>query len=225
MRASRRTSARLRLRLLLAAAVLVIAGSVWLVSEAQRNAADRAYSESAAGQRMLVAMLNQETGFRGYALTRREEFLEPFRERRTGLRDRAAARRARWREDKREERDAGTTGRHRAPVARDGSRRDRRLRARSDRPFVQGSPLMRKRVFDQFRLENARLQRDLDAERTRKLDRSGLVSVAVILLVALFFFGLSYLLIDRQAEAAPATARSRARLQAQPGRSSPRPCR
>jgi len=60
-------------------AVLTIAGSVWMVSQAQRNAADRAYAQSPAGQKMFVAMLNQQTGFRGFALTRRSEFLKPFR--------------------------------------------------------------------------------------------------------------------------------------------------
>ena len=201
MPSSRKTSAYWRLRLLLAVAVLTIAGSVWLVSQAQRNAADRAYDEGAAGQRMLVAMLNQETGFRGFALTRREEFLRPFKD---GVRDfeRALRDADSLAGDKREERDLS---------AQAASAREWRamattelglLRSDRDRSFESGPVLMRKQVFDRFRVQNARLQRDLAAERTRKLDRAGLVSVAVILLVAFFFFGLSYFLIDRQARAA-----------------------
>ena len=144
---SRRTSARLRLRLLLAVAVLAIAGSVWLVSEAQRNAVDRAYSESAAGQRMLVAMLNQETGFRGYALTRRKEFLEPFQ---SGVRDfEAALRRAgALARDSREERDlalqAATARQWRAMARAEIAK----LRSDPTRPFVPRLALMRKRVFE-----------------------------------------------------------------------------
>lgn len=202
MRASGAKSTSNRLRLLLAVAVLTIAASVWLVSQGQRDAADRAYRQSAAGQRMLVAMLNQETGLRGFMLTRRSEFLEPFRR---GVSDfemalrevsaLAGAKRAegglalqvatarQWRAMAQEEIDL--------------------IRSDPERPFF-GRSLARSRVFEQFRRENARLQRDLAAERTRKLDRAGLVSVAVILLVAFFFFGLSYFLVDRQTKAARA---------------------
>ena len=201
MRASSRTSAFWRLRLLLAVAVLTIAGSVWLVSQAQRDAADRAYQESAAGQRMLVAMLNQETGFRGFALTRREEFLAPFK---NGIRDFEQALRdaGTLAGDERKARDLSLQ----ADTARDWRAMARteiaRLRADRFRSFQTGPALMRKQVFDRFRVQNASLQRDLTAERTRKLDRAGLLSVAVILLVAFFFFGVSYFLIDRQAKAA-----------------------
>jgi len=201
MPSSRKTSAYWRLRLLLAVAVLTIAGSVWLVSQAQRSAADRAYGESAAGQRMLVAMLNQETGFRGFALTRREEFLQPFKE---GVRDfeRALRDADSLAGAKRDERDLSAQ----AASAREWRAMAKTelglLRSDRDRSFESGPVLMRKQVFDRFRVQNSRLQRDLAAERTRTLDRVGLVSVAVILLVAFFFFGLSYFLIDRQARAA-----------------------
>jgi hypothetical protein len=57
------------------AGVLVIAGAVWGVAQVQRDTADRAYREAAGGERML----DQETGLRGFALTRSEAFLKPFR--------------------------------------------------------------------------------------------------------------------------------------------------
>jgi methyl-accepting chemotaxis protein len=72
------TSNRIRLRLLLVVAVLTIAGAVWGVSQTQRNAADRAFAQSRAAQQMLTAMLDQQTGLRGFALSREEEYLEPF---------------------------------------------------------------------------------------------------------------------------------------------------
>ena len=69
----------MRLRLLLAVAVVTIAAAVWGVSQLQRNAADRAFAASRAGQEMLTAMVDQETGLRGYILAQKdEEFLEPF---------------------------------------------------------------------------------------------------------------------------------------------------
>jgi diguanylate cyclase (GGDEF)-like protein len=196
-----RTSAQARLRLLLAVAVLTIAGSVWLVSDVQRESADAAYAESAAGQRMFVAMLSQQTGLRGFALTRREEFLEPFR---LGVREFEQALR-----------DAGALARHdrgkrdltlQAATAREwrsmAMAEISRLRAGPGRRKAAGTAVSRKRAFDRFRTQNLRLQRDLDEERTAKLDRAGLVSVAVILLVAFFFFGVSYFVIERQARAA-----------------------
>ncbi len=73
-------STRLRLRLVLVAAVLVIAGAVWGVSETQRGAADQAFREAQNGQMILTSMLDQETGARGFIINREEEFLEPYQE-------------------------------------------------------------------------------------------------------------------------------------------------
>ncbi len=72
-------SARNRARLLLAAAVIVIAVSVWGVSAQQRGGADRVFDETRSAEQMLAAMLDQETGVRGFALTRQDTFLEPYR--------------------------------------------------------------------------------------------------------------------------------------------------
>ena len=48
------TSARNRARALLALAVVVIAGSVWVVSATQRRTADRVFDETRAAQLMLT---------------------------------------------------------------------------------------------------------------------------------------------------------------------------
>src|SRR3954469_14485153 len=68
---------RARLFLVLGIAVVVLA--VWFTNRAQHDAATRAFEESQSGQGMLTAMLDQQTGLRGFALTRREEFLDPYR--------------------------------------------------------------------------------------------------------------------------------------------------
>jgi CHASE3 domain sensor protein len=44
-----------------------------------RDSSDRIFSETRSIQGMLTAMLDQETGLRGYALTKQAVFLEPYR--------------------------------------------------------------------------------------------------------------------------------------------------
>ena len=67
-----------RTRLVLAVAVGVVAFAVWAVSETQRSTAERVFDESRAAGRMQTAMLDQETGLRGFALTRERPYLQPF---------------------------------------------------------------------------------------------------------------------------------------------------
>ena len=70
--------------------VAIIAGSVSLarLTEARQTLLDEMGPAVRANQSLEVALLNQETGIRGYALTRNAEFLVPYRD---GLADEAAA--------------------------------------------------------------------------------------------------------------------------------------
>ena len=70
--------------------VAIIAGSVSLarLTEARETLLDEIGPAVRANQSLEVALLNQETGIRGYALTRNAEFLAPYRD---GLADEAAA--------------------------------------------------------------------------------------------------------------------------------------
>ena len=63
----------MRARLFLVLGIAVVVCAVWFTNHAQHEAATRAFEESQRGQGMLTAMLDQETGLRGFALTRREE--------------------------------------------------------------------------------------------------------------------------------------------------------
>ena len=67
-----------RLRALLALSVLVIGGSVWLFAGQQRDAVIGMQGKLRASSDLLTAMLDQETGVRGYALTGEKSFLEPY---------------------------------------------------------------------------------------------------------------------------------------------------
>jgi diguanylate cyclase (GGDEF)-like protein len=192
-----RASSRVRLRLLLAVAVLSIAGAVWGVSQTQRTAADRAFAESRAGQQLLTAMLDQETALRGFALASEEDFLAPFfrgesafdaaletARRNSGASelptlDRLVADSHRW---------------HALAVAE-----IERQRAHNQAPVNVSDGRVRKAAFDRYRASNAAFQREVAVARRRDLSRASLISVAAILGLGLLFGGVGYLAIERQA--------------------------
>ena len=66
------------MRVLAVAAVVAIAASVWTAVEVQRATASIAFREASSAEAMLIAMLDQETGLRGYLQTGDEAFLEPY---------------------------------------------------------------------------------------------------------------------------------------------------
>ncbi|HYI37301.1 MAG TPA: diguanylate cyclase [Thermoleophilaceae bacterium] len=191
-------SARNRARLLLAAAVLVIAVSVWGVSAQQRSTADRVFDETRSAHQMLAAMLDQETGVRGFALTRQDTFLEPYR--RGTVAFERALRRARalvHEDDTRRQLEAQAAAARRWHRLADEELL--LLRMRPDQRFNLARAEARKRAFDRFRTLNGRLSGDLAAERKRELGRAGAVSAGVTILLALLFGGLGYVVIERQA--------------------------
>jgi diguanylate cyclase (GGDEF)-like protein len=83
---------RHQIRLLLAVSVVLIAAAVWFGGKAQRSASNEGDAGVQMAQSMLTARLDMETGLRGFLLTGREQFLQPYYK---GLSDyRAAAREA-----------------------------------------------------------------------------------------------------------------------------------
>src|SRR4051794_30321311 len=70
-------------RLLIAVAAVLVSGLVWGAGRAQLRMAASARQREIVVHDLLTSMLDQETGVRGYLLTREEPFLEPYR---TGLR-------------------------------------------------------------------------------------------------------------------------------------------
>ncbi len=194
----RRTpSSRVRLRLLLAVAVLTIAGAVWGVAQTQRSAADRAFAQSRAAEQMLTAMLDQETGLRGFAMSREEQFLDPFvRGERAFLVASDSARRN-GEESERGAVDAQVAAARqwqqlaRAEIAR--------LRAQRNAPLILSDARTRKGIFDRYRRLNAQFQARVSDARRSDLGRAGLISVAVIIALGFLFGGVGYLAIERQA--------------------------
>jgi diguanylate cyclase (GGDEF)-like protein len=67
-----------RLAALIAVPVVLIACAVFATATIERDTALYAYQQQAAGQRLLIAMLDEETGSRGYFETRETRFLQPW---------------------------------------------------------------------------------------------------------------------------------------------------
>jgi diguanylate cyclase (GGDEF)-like protein len=183
---------------LLAVAVVTIAAAVWGASQVQRNAADRSFAASRAGQQMLTAMLDQQTGLRGFALAQeQEDFLEPFLR---GQEDfDAAVKDARDSIDKSErdglDQQVAAASAWQALAASELTR----LRASDRPPLDPPGARVRKDAFDRYRKVNAEFQAEVGAARRSDHDRAQLISVAVILAVGLLFGGVGYFVIERQA--------------------------
>lgn len=191
-----------RIRLLLVVAVMVIVAAVWFVAAHQRDASDRAFDEYRAGQEMLVAMLNQETGMRGYALTSREPFLLPFTRGREQFS--VAVLKARTASEGHTDALRQLALQARAAADWQGLAEQEIALVRADDPNAR-SPLgfvRRREAFDNFRAANRGYQRIVADARASALSRAETVPVVVIILIALTFFGVGYVLIDRGAKRA-----------------------
>src|SRR5437868_5095065 len=57
-----------------------MAGAVWATGRIQASAEKNSNAAIQAGQRMLIAMVDQETGLRGYINTDDARFLQPYNE-------------------------------------------------------------------------------------------------------------------------------------------------
>lgn len=192
-----------RVRLVLAVAVAVIAAAVWGVSHTQRSTAERIFDESQAAARMMTAMLDQETGLRGYALTEQRAYLEPYVD---GVREfDAAATEAYEIANDAEQRQLldemiRTATRWRSLANREIAR----IEADHPRAGSLAERASRKQFFDSFRTESERLQRDLADERGDRLSDAGLISVIVIIGLAIVFFSIGFYAIEREVRRARA---------------------
>ena len=191
-------------RILLLAAVSVIAASVWYSSLHQRGGVVDAFRASQSGSAMLAAMVDQETGLRGFQLTGREEFLRPFEDgRRAFIAALVDARRYAARVDRavRAELDRSeqisrrwlSQAEHAVELRRGGAR------------TVAIEPITRrKHLMDSIRASDARLQHLLDRRRDSQLARSGRDAVIVILLLSALFGVAGYVLVWRGGRAGAA---------------------
>jgi diguanylate cyclase (GGDEF)-like protein len=190
----------LRARLFLVLGIAVVVLAVWFTNRAQHEAATRAFEESQSGQGMLTAMLDQQTGLRGFALTRREEFLDPYRRGQTDFELAAAEARSL----------AGPEVRalidRQAKIGeqwqRMAEREIARLRADADAETSIPETTERKRVFDRIRAVNAEVQAKLQEQKDRELAAAGRLSIGLVIGISVLFGVVGFIALERAARAA-----------------------
>jgi diguanylate cyclase (GGDEF)-like protein len=188
-------------------AILIVTVTLLFAFQRQRAAAVRAAGRTESAVSALTAMLDQETGVRGFLYTGQEEFLQPY------LGGRSAYEQARLQVM------ADATGdRTSEQLARaeDGAARSwqtyaehtiaaRRITATApQRAPAVSQALTGKRQMDLFRSLNDQLRTRLNQRRDASLRSSGLVSVAVVVCLAALFALLGMLALQRSTRRAVA---------------------
>jgi CHASE3 domain sensor protein len=159
--------------------IVIAALAVWLPAAAQRRASDRIFAETRSIQGMLTAMLDQETGLRGYALTKQSVFLAPYR---TGRREFDAA-------NVTAEGAAGADDRLRARIeAAEAVAREWQSDAEATVAAVAGgdplsavwTSLQRKAIMDRFRARIASAMALVDERRRSEQSRAQTIPVIAV---------------------------------------------
>jgi diguanylate cyclase (GGDEF)-like protein len=201
---------RATIKLLIAA--VVIGASVWFSAQIQRDAAERAFAETETAEQLLISMLDQQTGVRGFTLSGDERFLRPYVSGRVDFErtlehaqtgDLAGG-------------DDGTAGLLAAQVA--SARRWQELargqirttRLEGPEAVSTAALLNRNLVFDRFRTENERFQALLQDRRSELLNRADLIAIGLTLLIT-GGFGLAGLFAVRSRSRAERRQRDRER--------------
>jgi diguanylate cyclase (GGDEF)-like protein len=184
------------IRVFLVAALLAIAAAVWGVGRIQSSADDSSTHAITAGQQMLIAMLDQETGLRGYINTGEDSFLEPYRSGRARL-ETAVANARRYAPD------SGDRTKINAQVA--AARSWQRLAdaelvtIAAKHPPTIADAIGRKGVMDSFRTANRRFTTDKQADRVHDRRVATIISIIAILLLGGAFAIASWILFERPA--------------------------
>jgi diguanylate cyclase (GGDEF)-like protein len=184
------------IRVVLVAGIAAIAVAVWGVGHIQSSADDKSTRAITAGEKMLIAMLDQETGLRGYINTHQIRFLDPYRLGRTHLEAAIA-----------EERQNATDPNDpklleaQIEVAREWQRLAELEVAKvlaGGRPDVRDA-LTRRAAMERFRTANAAYIDEKHDDRGRDRHRAGVVSIAAVLVLGTLFALLSWSLFERPA--------------------------
>jgi diguanylate cyclase (GGDEF)-like protein len=189
-----------RIRLLVLAAVAVIAASVWLAGSRQRSAADRALGEAQAADEMLVAMLDEEAGLLGHVNTGDPELLQRYQDARLRFEQALANAEEGAPSGESDERAAIASQRRLEGRWRDLG--ERLLPSDGQRP-PEAVPAATQgrldRLMGRFREVNADFKADLRAERDRNQSAATSLAVVLILVLSLLFGTLGYVLFERRA--------------------------
>lgn len=186
-----------RIRLLLAAAVLAIAAAVWGVGRLEGSADTNSTRALDDAQQMLISMLDQETGLRGYTITHADGFLGPYREGRqkfeTALAD-ARRHSAAYPDDLRRLANSAALAHRWELLAQQQLAQIQRNR----QPTPRGARL-RKDIMDQYRAANAAIVADKQRDRTREQNFARMLGMAVIVGLGVIFAFVGWLTVERPA--------------------------
>jgi diguanylate cyclase (GGDEF)-like protein len=188
--------------LLLALAVASIGLAVWHASELQRETATENLAESRAAELMLTAMIDQETGLRGFALTSDEVFLQPLLAGRKAYGQAYRQVLAVTGDEADEVRDLSAQNRIAVRWQRQTDRIVAAIRRRGRGQVRVSRLLARKREMDAFRRANERLQSDFTLHRDDELRSAAGHAIATIGGLAALFGGAAWCLLaaNRRAE-------------------------
>ena len=188
-----------RLRVLLALLVLVIGVSVWLIAGEQREAILGTQDQLRSSDELLTAMLDQETGLRGYALTGVRDFLEPYE---LGLDEFDSAH---DQAVKAAEGDRTATAQISAltATAREWQAHARIAVGQVERTGPKaasvGDARARKTLMDRFRIQDTALRRHLERRTETELQHSRWIVFAFVLLFGGGILAFGMIVVERQA--------------------------
>lgn len=200
-----------RTALLLAVPVVLLAGAVFATASVERNAASHSASEQIASQSMLTAMLDQETGARGFFQTREPVFLQPYVKGRRDLAASVALLRSLLAGDPALQQKLSSQLRTAESWQASAAGAILTLERTGRRPSVSSS-LARKSVMDDFRAAHAAFDGSLTARRDHSLSVATAFSVAVAFALAALLTGAGMLLARRLARRDEARQRDQSEL-------------
>jgi diguanylate cyclase (GGDEF)-like protein len=190
---------------------LLLAGAVFLTASIERKAAEHSSAQLAAAQSMLTAMLDQETGARGYFQTHDPDFLEPWYKGSADFSHALA-------------RSRSLAGADSSLVAQIDEQSDiaahwhglaqsaiEQMRHGGPRPSIEGA-LKRKSVFDTFRGVNTPFQRAISDDGKAHLVRASWLDAGVAAALAMAMAAGALLLLRRAARSHQRRLREQAEL-------------
>ncbi len=181
-------------------AVLVVTATLLFAFQRQREAAVRAAGRTEGAVSALTAMLDQETGMRGFLFTGQEEFLQPYISGESAYEQARlqVAQAASGDHDSEQLATAEDVAARRWQAYAQRAIATRRLAATVPRtaPAISQA-LAGKNQMDLFRAVNTQLRVRLNERRDASLRSSGLISVAMVVLLAALFALLGLLGMQR----------------------------
>jgi CHASE3 domain sensor protein len=188
-------------------AVLVVTGCLLFAFQRQRSEAVQAGNRTDSAVTALTAMLDQETGLRGFLYTGREEFLQPFF---AGQADYESARRAVLTAAGQDRRSLSLAASQDAAARSWQAYAEGAITARRQGgPVASSAPsvtqaVLGKQQMDRFRDVNTQLRVRLDERRDATLRASGELATAIVVLLGALFALVGLLLMERSARRAVA---------------------